>query len=888
MLITKLKPTPTNSLLQSSERLFQASAYRAPAAIYSPAYILAILNPLERGEIAQILHDCKSKNVQHVHIFILPRALYGDYLGSTLDAPYGSDEFWNLLHTIVSECNALGMTCVIPDEPGWPSGMAGGTLLSDHRDRFLRSILTCEKKHLCPGECFNVPGCYEFAVCDRGGTRGTFKPNETTGPFKESAELLLYRIEGQEKGPIAPDNPYPDLLNPLVAQRFIKLAYRAYREKLKQFCDDTVSWIYQNEPTYGGIRHDPIESFRWTDKLEETFSKEKGYRLEPYLQDLMAPPAEGEALAVTRARVDYHDLLSTLFVRNYLDPIFRWCAENQMSCGGHFLMDHDPARFEEGGHGHLLRSMRHLHIPGVDTIYQETFPGKRSHHFAKYASSVARQLDRPFASTMPFGASGSSVTPHIIKWTIDHQFVRGLNLSTFSVYSASSDFTQQFHRPVLGPWAPLWRYQDQVNRYISRLSYALSRGNAICHTAVYFDMRSIWAGGDDQKSAIRLQNDICRNLLRAQCDFDFVDDDILADSNHFTPGGSVRIGPMQYDTLIVPETRWMVEEARKNIVRLTHEGGRIYVIRQSRQDDPSRNDWADQMEEAPNVRFFSDHAYVRELEPVVRLTSPEGSIRATKRATRDHRIYFLVNEEDRAVETTVIFSETSHPVACDPIHGRLYRLGAKRNDEGISLPMSFDPWESKLLLFGDVEAEEASLPRQISHARGFSLSHDRWQLRPILEIQLKDGHFLSYEHESVDWRQTALGDWRAVLGPHFSGEVEYRILFDGADRFTGVPITIDLGSVKYACEASLNGRSLGRKAWGPFIFQDEDGLRPTDNEIRVRVANTLSNAFANPIYPETVKKSNISTFYVEPMMNFEKETLPSGLFGPVRIIPQDT
>ena len=883
-----MKLPPTNPLLQSSERLFQRSAFRAPPAIHSPAYILTLLSPIERGEVADILHDYKSKNVHHVHIFILPSTMYGDYLGSTLDAPYGSDDFWELLETIVSECHALGMTCVIPDEPGWPSGMAGGTLLSGHKDQLLRSILTCEKKHLPPGQCFSVPPHCEFAVCEHGGTCSTFRPNEAAGPFKEPAVFHLYRVEGQERGPIAPDNPYPDLLNPLVAKRFIKLAYCAYREKLKRFFNDTVSWIYQNEPTFGGIRHDPIECFRWTDKLERAFSQEKGYRLEPYLRELMALPAEGEALAVTRARIDYHDLLSTLFVRNYLDPIFRWCAENQIGCGGHFLMDHEPARFEEGGHGHLLRSLRHLHIPGVDTIYQETFPGKRSHHFAKYASSVARQLDRPFASTMPFGASGCSVTPHIIKWTIDHQFVRGINLSTFSVYSASSDFKQQFHRPVLGPWAPLWRYQDQVNRYISRLSYALSRGKAICHTAVYFDMRSIWAGGDHRKSAIRLQNEICRNLLRAQCDFDFVDDDVLADNNHFTSEGFIRIGPMQYDTLIVPETRWMVEEAWKNIVRLAHDGGRICVIRQSGRDETSRNHWADQIEEAPNVRFFSNDAYVRALEPVVRLTSPEGSIRATKRATRDHRIYFLVNEDDSAVETTVHFKEISGPVACDPIDGRLHRLRAKTNVEGISLPMSFDPWESKLLLFGEVEAEEAASPQRISTAAGFTLSRDDWQLRPITEIQLKDGHFLSCEHESVDWRQACLGDWKAVLGPHFSGEVEYRILFEGAGRFAGVPITIDLGSVKYACDTSLNGRSLGRKAWGPFIFHGEDGLRSTHNEIRVRVANTLSNAFANPVYLEAVKKSNISTFYVEPMMNFERETLPSGLFGPVRISPTNS
>ena len=53
----------------------------------------------------------------------------------------------------------------------------------------------------------------------------------------------------------------------------------------------------------------------------------------------------------------------------------------------------------------------------------------------------------------------------------------------------------------------------------------------------------------------------------------------------------------------------------------------------------------------------------------------------------------------------------------------------------------------------------------------------------------------------------------------------------------------------------MNGKSVGARLWGPYVFDVSDALRSGENEIRVRVANLINNSYG--------------------------DTEESGLFGPV-------
>ena len=61
---------------------------------------------------------------------------------------------------------------------------------------------------------------------------------------------------------------------------------------------------------------------------------------------------------------------------------------------------------------------------------------------------------------------------------------------------------------------------------------------------------------------------------------------------------------------------------------------------------------------------------------------------------------------------------------------------------------------------------------------------------------------------------------------------------------------LDLGEVGYTCEVYLNGNSLDVKIFSPFIFE-LSGLKK-ENELLIRVSNTMANAYADAKYEEWI------------------------------------
>ena len=58
-------------------------------------------------------------------------------------------------------------------------------------------------------------------------------------------------------------------------------------------------------------------------------------------------------------------------------------------------------------------------------------------------------------------------------------------------------------RPHFGPSNPLWKYLDLYHDYTARLGYMLSRGEPSVSTAVYYDVRSVWVGGEARKVPVK-------------------------------------------------------------------------------------------------------------------------------------------------------------------------------------------------------------------------------------------------------------------------------------------------------------------------------------------------------------------------------------------------
>ena len=127
-------------------------------------------------------------------------------------------------------------------------------------------------------------------------------------------------------------------------------------------------------------------------------------------------------------------------------------------------------------------------------------------------------------------------------------------------------------------------------------------------------------------------------------------------------------------------------------------------------------------------------------------------------------------------------------------------------------------------------------------------------------------------------RPIVLGCWADRVGIAFSGSGIYETGF----RRTKSGAVLDLGDVRHTCEVFLNGKSLGVKVMSPYRYELPDELLSEDNKLEIRVSNTPGNQYQYTKSFDKWGKWQL-TAYHERQLLFDRDTLYSGLYGPVRI-----
>lgn len=822
---------------------FDMVKFITPDAFYWPGYFLVLNDCVDEERLLRQLRDMQARKAMSVCLLPEPPEFRPVTFKTRMDRPYLKKPYFELIQKLVAECHRLGMNYWLYDEGGWPSGGACGQVYAQNPVRFCRKI----------------------AVPDQSGVGFSIKSIFDDGK----------------------NAPVPDLLNSEVTQKFIELTHEQYKTYLSEYFGKTILFTFTDEPA---VPYSGPGQLTWTDDLAEVFRQRKGYDLLPYLPNLLKEPSDDEAVETTCARVDFFDIWSQLFVERYLIPIRDWCRKNGLVSGGHFGGEDEPRCNADGaGFGHILRALRGLDMPGVDTIWRQTFPGLRSHQFPKYASSVARQMGQPFVLTESFGVYGNGITPGQMKWVTDQQFVRGASLTVICCYPNSTrDHLMMGERPHFGPVNPLWKYMDIYHTYTARLGYLLTRGRAVCSTAVYFDIRSIWAGASARQDAIKKHDLLADVLLKSQCDFDYIDDDLLRDS--VMEDGRLIAGQMGYDTIIVAASKWMEPKALQGLVKFISAGGLVIAVDGLPACDGGKTSFHDLPETPASSKGKLVQASLDKistmLKPLVRIEPACPDIRVCKRTWDQARLYFLTNEADRDLHLSIFFNETGPAVWCDLETGNLYSLVTIPEENGAKIQLNFAPWGSRAILFG-FQGNAESQP--FIPAQTCILPNDGWTLRPLRKHQVADKDYEIIEFSNANSSLASLGDWSKYLGQYFSGDAEYTIDFDCDTQHAAGPARLDLGNVCYACQVFLNGELAGRRIWKPFVLDLTGKLYPGRNKLQVIVTNTLANTLCDPEVVacwDNKKEKGLwpKLFYDPRARKFEQESLSSGLFGPVRIV----
>ena len=655
--------------------------------------------------------------------------------------------------------------------------------------------------------------------------------------------------------------------------------------------------------------HDSFEYYNagWSPTLPREFARLNGYDIQQYAREL-AGEAPLDADQLGRLKGDYRRTLAKLHL-DYVNAWVSWShaqgfqARNQAHGAPGNLLDLYAAADipETESYG-----MTPLPIPGLraapDDVNPDPDPAQNL--IARFASSAAHVAGRPLASseTLTWLRENFREPPWAAKPQLDRLFAAGIN----HVFYHGISYTPAdavwpgwyfYASTQLNPNNPLWQDFAAMNDYVARVQSILQAGRPDNDVLLYWSFDDI---ADDAAGQMR-QLGVHENqwltesatarmafaLLSAGYSFDFISDAQIAqlrveDGALVAPGG-------RYRMLVIPRVRRMSLGTLDALARL--EAPVLFEALPG--DVPGLGQL-----EARRARFrqlMADPAWAARVRADVPAAlqsfglAPEQAGRVPlghiRRARADGHDYFFVNHGAGDFDGWLQLATAAETaLLMDPLSGRTGLASVRSGERGRArVYLQLARGESLLLRTYVTKPRVRTAPAWQYTARageGHTLAGE-WQIE-----FLRGG-----PATPAPLRTSTLRSWTGFDDPalqSFSGTARYRLEFDApagrADAWL-----LDLGDVREAARVTLNGTPVGR-AWSlPFTLQVTGKLKRKGNVLEIDVTNLPANRIRDldrrKVDWKLMKEINLVDLRYKPFDASAWEVAPSGLLGPVRLVP---
>ncbi len=457
---------------------------------------------------------------------------------------YLGEEWMQCCDACCEKAAALDMDAYMYDENGWPSGFAGGKLLSDenNRDRYL---------------------------------------THNVGAFDKAA-MVSYKIDGQtlqraDKGDKTSRylNVYchtavstVDILNPDVVEKFLNSTHRAYKARYGERFSQKIKGFFTDEPQY----------FRWdtayTPMIERYFQEHYG---QDVLDGLGLLFAEKQGYETFRFR--YWSGMRALFLQNFAKKLYDFCQENNMSLTGHYV-EESSIGYQIACCGGVMPFYEYEHIPGIDWLGRDTY-GELA---VKQVGSAAAQCGKKRVITETFGCCGWDVTPRELKKLLDYQYVGGVNvmchhLLPYAEYGQRKRDYPQHYTP-LNPW--INRHFKRFNDCYTRLGALIGNSTELADvcvllpvTAAYIDFRRNEPHFGVEATETFLRETV-EGLGEAHIGHHYVDETLLAKHGK-TENGKLVCGRCAYRYCILPSCKNLTASTYALLQEFAAAGGKLLI-----------------------------------------------------------------------------------------------------------------------------------------------------------------------------------------------------------------------------------------------------------------------------------------------------------------------
>jgi len=465
-----------------------------------------------------------------------------------LETEYMSEEWFDAIKICIDEAKKLGMQAWLYDENGWPSGFAGGKLLKDKSNQ--ATYLVYEKANEFPKD-ENVLGVY--VLIDNA-------PKRVTAPQGEGEYHIVKQCW---------DCSYVDTMDKSITKKYIALTHEEYKKRLPaEDFGKTAPGFFTDEPQY--YRY----ATPWSNKMCEEFFNAYGYDV---LDKLCALFIECEGYK--EFRFDYYKLCHTLYIQNFIKPIYEWCRENNCRLTGHTI-EETTLNMQMWCSGGVMPFYEYEDIPGIDYLSRNI----NDDVAARQIGSVCAQLGKTSVLSEMFACCGWDVTPKELKKIAELQYAGGVNTMCQHLYAYSErgqrkrDYPAHFSKHL--PWQEKMK---AFNGYFNNLGYMLSLGTECVNTLAIHPIHSAYLTYHrelDRESIAMLEDHfhaLSDKLSQSQIQYHWGDETLLAKYGS-VENGKLIVGKCEYKYVVIPSFETIDATTAELLKKYIACGGRVYVF----------------------------------------------------------------------------------------------------------------------------------------------------------------------------------------------------------------------------------------------------------------------------------------------------------------------
>ena len=677
--------------------------------------------------------------------------------------------------------------------------------------------------------------------------------------------------------------------------------------------DSLMTAIKKEDLSLRAIFNDSYEVYGadWTNDLRSLFKERTGYVLP---EDFFFKE-NYDSIDLSYWQ-DYHTLINDLVRVAVGDIISRWCKK-------HGVLYRYQAH---GAPSNLLDLYGDASIPETECFGSSKFnipfidydPDYNEDQFArphpllyKFASSPAHILGKSLVSS----ESGTWLADHFkvslsqVKPQIDELFVSGINHIfyhgiPYSPFEKGFPGRQFYASTNFGPNSALWDYLDNLNKYITNCQLMLQNTSPDNDILLYYPVYDLWynQGFDGNLITQSVHNPqswlyntpfgrLAQSLHDSGYAFDFISDDQI----EYLAMNPDEI-PDHYKAVIIPATGFMPVDSFHFLGLLKNKGMKIVFLEElptripgvkskyqegGLKEDNLGIDFPDPIKS--NVIDISNTLADYDIWPEI---FPIQGLNYIRKSHHNGYVYLITNLGNIDFDGYCPLSREYKSVEIyDPLSEKRGKAMVGKSEESGQVKLQIEAGQSIFLI-----------------TYNYSIDQKNWIYRRTMKeaIDLNAGWTLQLEDPAnginlEDHTLDSLISWTRLPFPRvstFSGTGTYHINFDLEEKdLMNDAIILDLGDLRYMATVSLNGHNLGEFWSVPFrktIAMDKLG---SSNTMEVKVKNLDANHVihldSSGIPWKNFYDINFVNIRYEPFDASKWEPMPSGLLGPVRLIPID-